>query len=59
MAIEFTPSPAVQDVRRRVRMFTAEEARPAEEKLRHGEVDRNACIAAIAGLRQRADEFGL
>lgn len=43
MAIEFTLSPAIEDVRLRVRTSTDEEVRPTEEKLRHNEADRNAC----------------
>jgi acyl-CoA dehydrogenase len=59
MAIDFTLSPEVEDVRKRVRTFMDEEVRPAEEKLRHGEADRNGYISAIAGLRQRAHDLGL
>src|SRR5581483_9355173 len=57
--IDFTLPPDVEDVRRRVRTFMDDEVRPAEEKLRHGEADRNAYVSAIAGLRQRAHDLGL
>jgi len=59
MAIDFTLSPEVQDVRQRVRRFMDEEVRPTEEKLRDREADRNAYVSAIAGLRQRARDLGL
>ncbi|MBF6599458.1 MAG: acyl-CoA dehydrogenase family protein [Dehalococcoidia bacterium] len=59
MPIDFTLSPEVEDVRRRVRAFMDEEVRPAEEKLRQGEADRNGYVAAIGGLRKRAHELGL
>src|SRR5437763_430248 len=59
MTIDFTLSPEVEDVRKRVRTFMDEEVRPTEEKLRHGEADRNGYISAIAGLRQRAHDLGL
>src|SRR6185437_16748694 len=59
MSIDFTLSPEVEDVRQRVRTFMDEEVRPAEEKLRHGEADRNGYISAIGGLRKRAHDLGL
>src|SRR3989440_10400918 len=59
MPVDFTLSPEVEDVRRRVRTFMDEEVRPTEEKLRHNEADRNAYISAIGGLRRRAQELGL
>jgi len=59
MAIDFTLSPEVEDVRMRVRRFMDEEVRPTEEKLRQNESDRNAYISAIVGLRQRAQDLGL
>ena len=59
MAIDFTVSPAVEDVRLRVRKFMDEEVRPTEEKLRQNESDRNAYVSAIGGLRRRAHELGL
>ena len=43
----------------RVRRFMDEEVRPAEEKLRDNEADRNGYIGAIVGLRQRAQDLGL
>ncbi len=59
MSVDFTLPPEVEDVRRRVRTFMDEEVRPAEEKLRHNEADRNAWVSAITGLRQRAKDVGL
>jgi acyl-CoA dehydrogenase len=59
MPIDFELPPDVQKVRQRVRAFMDEEVRPTEEKLRQNESDRNAYVAAIVGLRQRAHELGL
>jgi acyl-CoA dehydrogenase len=59
MAIDFTLSPEVEDVRQRVRRFMDEEVRPTEQKLRDSETDRNGYISAIVGLRQRAHDLGL
>ena len=59
MAIDFTLSPEVEDVRQRVRTFMDDEVRPTEEKLRQNEADRNGYISAIAGLRQRAHDLNL
>ena len=41
MAIDFTLSPDVEDVRQRVRKFMDEEVRPSEQKLRENDADRN------------------
>jgi len=59
MPVDFTLAPEVEDVRLRVRAFMDEEVRPTEEKLRHGEADRNGYVTAIAGLRRRAQDLGL
>jgi len=59
MPIDFKLPPDVEDVRQRVRKFMDEEVRPAEEKLRHNEADRNAYIQAIVALRQKARSQGL
>ncbi len=59
MPIDFTLSPEVVDVRLRVRAFMDDEVRPAEEKLRQNESDRNAYGVAIFTLRKRAKELGL
>ncbi len=59
MPIDFTLSPEVEDVRQRVRKFMDDEVRPAEEKLREIEADRNAYVQAIVGLRQKSREAGL
>ena len=59
MPIDFNLPAEVEEVRLRVRKFMDEEVRPAEEKLRQNEADRNAYVQAIVGLRQRAHELGL
>jgi acyl-CoA dehydrogenase len=59
MPIDFELAPDVQDVRDRVRKFMDEEVRPAEQKLRDSEADRNGFVSAIVGLRQRAHDLGL
>jgi acyl-CoA dehydrogenase len=59
MAIDFTLSPEVEDVRMRVRRFMDDEVRPAEQKLRDSEADRNGYVSVIAGLRQRAHDLEL
>ena len=59
MPIDFTLSPEVEEVRQRVRKFMDDEVRPAEEKLREIEADRNAYVQAIVGLRQKSREAGL
>jgi acyl-CoA dehydrogenase len=59
MPIDFELAPDVQDVRDRVRKFMDEEVRPAEQKLRDGEADRNGFVQTIVTLRQRAHELGL
>jgi acyl-CoA dehydrogenase len=59
MPVDFKLSPEVEAVRQRVRTFMDEEVRPAEEKLRDGEADRNGYISIIAGLRKRAHDLGL
>jgi acyl-CoA dehydrogenase len=59
MPVDFKLSPEVEAVRQRVRTFMDEEVRPAEEKLRDREADRNSYIGIIAGLRQRAHDLGL
>src|SRR3972149_3888386 len=59
MPIDFNLPPDVEEVRQRVRKFMEEEVRPADEKLRQNEADRNAYVQAIVQLRQRAHELGL
>jgi len=59
MPIDFELAPDVQEVRRKVRTFMDDEVRPTEEKLRQNESDRNAYVAAIVRLRQRAHDLGL
>ena len=45
MPIDFQLSPDVQDVRDRVRKFMDDEVRPAEQKLRENEADRNGFVS--------------
>ncbi|HEU4760249.1 MAG TPA: acyl-CoA dehydrogenase family protein [Dehalococcoidia bacterium] len=59
MPIDFNLAPDVEDVRQRVRRFMDEEVRPAEQKLRQNEADRNAYVQAIVQLRQKARSQGL
>ncbi len=59
MPVDFKLAPEIEEVRQRVRTFMDEEVRPAEEKLRDREADRNGYISVIAGLRQRAHDLGL
>ncbi len=59
MPIDFSLPPEVEEVRQRVRNFMDEEVRPAEEKLRQNEADRNAYVQEIVRLRLRARELGL
>ncbi len=59
MPIDFNLAPDVQEIRLRVRKFMEEEVRPAEDKLRQNEADRNAYIKAIVELRQKARSQGL
>ena len=59
MPVDFTLAPEVEEVRARVRAFMDDEVRPAEEKLRDGEADRNAYGMAIFNLRKRAKDLGL
>lgn len=59
MAIDFTLPPETEKVRLRVREFIDTEVRPVEEKLEANEADRNAYIAAIVELRQKAKEAGV
>src|SRR3990172_3390744 len=59
MPIDFNLAPDVQEIRLRVRKLMEEEVRPAEDKLRHNEADRNAYIKAIVELWQKARSQGL
>ena len=60
MAIDFTLSPELEDLRDRVRTFMAKEVKPAEAELdeaRHA--DRGAMVQKIVALRKKAQEEGL
>jgi len=59
MAIDFTFAPEIEEVRLKVREFMDTEVRPAEEKARANDADRNAWIHAIIDLRGKAKEWGL
>ena len=57
MAIDFTLSPEVEQIRRRVREFIDGEVRPAEQGLDYD--DRPALVRTIIDLRHKAKEWGL
>jgi acyl-CoA dehydrogenase len=60
MAIDFTLSPELEELRARVRAFIDTEVRPAEAKLddtRHG--DRREMVRTIVELREKAKTAGL
>ncbi|MCH8066253.1 MAG: acyl-CoA dehydrogenase family protein [Chloroflexi bacterium] len=59
MAIDFTLSPEVEEVRKRVRTFMEEEVRPVQEGLQREEAERNRYIEEIGNLRRRAKDLGL
>jgi acyl-CoA dehydrogenase len=59
MAIDFTFSPEIEQIRSKVRRFMDEEVRPAEEKAAASEDDRKAWLTAIIDLRMQAKEWGL
>ena len=54
MAIDFTFSPEIEQVRLKVRQFMDDEVRPAEEKAAASEDDRGAWLTAIIDLRKAA-----
>jgi acyl-CoA dehydrogenase len=60
MAIDFTLSPELEELRDRVRTFMDKEVRPAEDELdvaRHG--DRGQMVKHIVTLRKKAQDEGL
>ncbi|TML42628.1 MAG: acyl-CoA dehydrogenase [Actinobacteria bacterium] len=59
MAIDFTFSPEIEQVRLKVRQFMDDEVRPAEEKAAASEDDRGAWLTAIIDLRKAAKECGV
>jgi len=60
MAIDFTLSPELEDIRMRVRAFIDDVIKPAEEKLhRVSEDDRRGYVKMLIGLREQARAAGL
>ena len=62
MAIDFSLSPELTEIRGRVRAFIDEVVRPTEERIeaeRVAETDRRAYVASSSRLRGRAQEEGL
>jgi acyl-CoA dehydrogenase len=59
MAIDFTLTPELEDIRVRVRTFVDEVVRPAEEKMSGDDLDRADYIETIFGMRAQAKEAGL
>ena len=60
MAIDFTLSPELEDIRLRVRTFVDEVVRPGEAKIGDPErMDRKEYLALLVGMRQAAKEAGL
>ena len=57
VAIDFTLSPEIEDIRQRVREFMDSVVRPAEEGLDHS--DRRELVRTIVELRRAAKEWGL
>jgi acyl-CoA dehydrogenase len=60
MAIDFTLTPELEDIRMRVRAFIEDVVQPAEANLhRVSEEDRRGYVKMLVGLRQQAKEVGL
>jgi acyl-CoA dehydrogenase len=62
MAIDFSLTPELEEIRERVRTFVDEVIKPEEERLaqeRLAEVDRKAYFGALLGLRGQAKAEGL
>ena len=60
MAIDFTLTPELEDIRMRVRSFIQDVVQPAEENLhRVSEDDRRGYVKMLVGLRKQAQEAGL
>ena len=59
MAIDFTLSPELEDIRLRVRTFVDEVVKPGEAKIGDSErMDRKEYISMLFGMRQAAKEAG-
>ena len=62
MAIDFSLSPELEDIRARTRAFIDEVVKPTEQKIadeKLAEKDRRAYLAALIGMRKEAREAGL
>src|SRR3954454_19144598 len=60
MAIDFTLSPALEDIRLRVRTFINDVVKPGEAKMgAHGEMDRKEYVSLLLAMRQEAKDAGL
>jgi acyl-CoA dehydrogenase len=60
MAIDFTLSPELEDLRLRVRAFITDVVQPGEEKLGHGDdIERGEYLKVLIGMRGEAQAAGL
>ena len=60
MAIDFTLTPELEDIRLRVRVFIDEVVKPAEANLAHAsDSDRRGYVKLLVGLRAQAKEAGM
>ncbi|MEP7112534.1 MAG: acyl-CoA dehydrogenase family protein, partial [Ilumatobacteraceae bacterium] len=65
MAIDFTLSPALEDIRLRVRTFVDEVVKPGEAQITAskigdaGGMDRKEYLGLLLGMRQAAKDAGL
>src|SRR4051794_28409804 len=60
MAIDFTLSPALEDIRLRVRTFINDVVKPGEAKMgAHGEMDRKEYVSLLLAMRQDAKDAEL
>src|SRR4029078_6220299 len=56
----FTLSPALEDIRLRVRTFITDVVKPGEAKMgAHGEMDRKEYLSLLIGIAQAAKDAGL
>jgi len=62
MAIDFSLTPELEDLRSRIRDFINDEVRPVElliERDKLDETDRDAYVRALVGMRKKAHSLGL
>src|SRR4051812_10470741 len=60
MAIDFTLTPALEEIRLRVRTFINDVVKPGEAKMgAHGEMDRKEYVSLLLAMRQDAKDAGL